>query len=1054
MMTVVHVFSPPAAFAVGPPFEISNVASSNITSTGATITWQTKRKGSPVPATSQVEYGLTVRYGNRTLLDKTLVSEHRVLLTGLTPSKTYHYRALSRASDYLVKSKDFTFTTKVTNVPPSITTQPQRQTVTVGQTATFSVVADGTAPLSYQWQKNGVDVSGATSASYTTPATVAGDNGAKFDCVVTNVAGSITSSTAVLTVQYAPSITTQPQSQTVTAGQTATFSVVADGNPAPMYQWQRNGVDIAGAASASYTTPATVAGDNGSSYDCIATNSIGSATSASAVLTVQYAPSITTQPADQTVTVGQTATFSVVANGTAPLSYQWRKNGVNIAGATSANYTTPATVAGDDGTKFDCVVTNIVGNVTSSAAVLTVKAPGSFPPVTLLSNLPQNPNLLGWSAADLPQLRSYYTAHPLDTKDPLNAAVAYFVWGDMAAAQTAINYVNTAQLESDLATTTASDLARWIGEKVILTFSLVYPAMVQTDIQAFLDRWDNYMTILNGKSWGGWNSHMVVNNYYWGYSRDTQELGLCQMILQDSRGHGWVDADLKKRWETDILPHFNGPGWGGSFAEGPQYGGYVNCKYPWEVYLSALKYLTGIDMSQYTDYHKEVVYNLFYMTQNPVYMGTGGALCYQLRTDNQTDQGSYFRFDQDPYQAYRGFLIAMKKIYGDLTSPQKDLLVIKLAQILQNKITRLALSYLEATDVKVDTAGFDPASLVLDYFERGDRTRGWLVTKDKWGPDAMIVHEELRNGWYGAGHIMKSVGQIYIQSKNYWLVKSSGGYSTNFAGQYGSTKTSQETDTMNTAGGLLVGDPNGSYSTGLANAYVQGPENLIAVQSGSIASVTIDDVTNRYRAPKSSHPYRDDNPAVVKAVREKLFIRALKTLVCVDDVTVKNPATDQVTFTVVTPGQPDTTDPYHIVVPVGDQMLRIIALPDSGVIYDAKVVNLGAFSGPHTSGVDYTQNRVELNVHLGSVAETFVATVLQGGSATDPALIVTRSDTTKDITIHLTNPVTREYAVIFLNKSDMTGYIQYTDANGNTSSQNISAGIQPFSIGLNGPVWG
>jgi hypothetical protein len=86
------------------------------------------------------------------------------------------------------------------STPPAITTQPANQTVTVGQTATFSVSAAGTAPLSYQWQKNGTNISGASSASYTTPATTATDSGSKFDVVVSNTAGTVTSHSATLTV--------------------------------------------------------------------------------------------------------------------------------------------------------------------------------------------------------------------------------------------------------------------------------------------------------------------------------------------------------------------------------------------------------------------------------------------------------------------------------------------------------------------------------------------------------------------------------------------------------------------------------------------------------------------------------------------------------------------------------------------------------------------------------------------------------------------------------------------------------------------------------------
>src|SRR5882762_9578897 len=216
-------------------------------------------------------------------------------------------------------------------VAPSITAQPASQTVTAGQTATFSVSASGTAPLNYQWRKNGAVVSSGPLASYTTPATIATDTGAQFTVVVSNSAGSMTSNAATLTVNAAPvtpSITTQPASQTVTAGQTATFSVTASGTAPLSYQWRKNGAVVSSGPSASYTTPATIATDTGAQFTVAVSNSAGSMTSNAATLTVNAAPvtpSITTQPASQTVTAGQTATFSVTASGTAPLNYQWLK---------------------------------------------------------------------------------------------------------------------------------------------------------------------------------------------------------------------------------------------------------------------------------------------------------------------------------------------------------------------------------------------------------------------------------------------------------------------------------------------------------------------------------------------------------------------------------------------------------------------------------------------------------------------------------------------------------------------------------------------------------
>jgi hypothetical protein len=177
----------------------------------------------------------------------------------------------------------------------------------------------------------------------------------------------------------APSITTQPANQAVTAGQTATFSVVATGTAPLSYQWRKNSSNIGGATAVNYTTSATTAADNNATFDVVVTNSVSGVTSTPATLTVNplpAAPTITTPPANQTVTAGQTATFSVAATGTAPLAYQWQRNGADITSATSASYTTPVTTTADSGELFRVVISNTAGNVTSASATLTVN-PGT-----------------------------------------------------------------------------------------------------------------------------------------------------------------------------------------------------------------------------------------------------------------------------------------------------------------------------------------------------------------------------------------------------------------------------------------------------------------------------------------------------------------------------------------------------------------------------------------------------------------------------------------------------------------------------------------------------
>ncbi|MBL0211204.1 MAG: S8 family serine peptidase [Holophagaceae bacterium] len=179
---------------------------------------------------------------------------------------------------------------------PIITSQPANAAVNAGATATFTVAVSGTAPFTYQWRKNAVNISGATAASYTTPATTSSDNGATFSVVVTNSVGSATSTNATLTVNAAtaPVITTQPASKSVTAGATATFTVGASGTAPFTYQWRKNGAAIAGATAASYTTPATTLADSGATFSAVVSNSVGSATSGNATLTVTSAPPSTT----------------------------------------------------------------------------------------------------------------------------------------------------------------------------------------------------------------------------------------------------------------------------------------------------------------------------------------------------------------------------------------------------------------------------------------------------------------------------------------------------------------------------------------------------------------------------------------------------------------------------------------------------------------------------------------------------------------------------------------------------------------------------------------
>ena len=181
----------------------------------------------------------------------------------------------------------------------------------------------------------------------------------------------------------APTIIAQPIAQQVTLGQPAQFSVTATGAAPLTFQWSKNGAVISGANSAAYSTAATTPGDNGASYTVTISNSLGSVTSTAATISTFAAasPALTTQPAAQSIDVGQSATFSVTASGSPTLTYQWLKNGAVVAGANSASLTTGIAAQADDGTIYSVTLTNPVGTVTSAAARLTVN-PARVPAVT------------------------------------------------------------------------------------------------------------------------------------------------------------------------------------------------------------------------------------------------------------------------------------------------------------------------------------------------------------------------------------------------------------------------------------------------------------------------------------------------------------------------------------------------------------------------------------------------------------------------------------------------------------------------------------------------
>ena len=286
-----------------------------------------------------------------------------------------------------VTSDVATLTIDTTPAAPTITTQPTSQAVTAGQPASFTVGASGSPTLSYQWTKDGFNIIGANSPTYTITSAQVINAGSYSVIVSGSVTPSATSSPATLTVSafaVAPTITVQPQSSSVAQGATASYTVVATGSATLSYQWSKDGTPLAGQTSSTSLIPNAQV-SNAGNYSVVVSNSANPpATSTVATLTVSpipVAPVITTQPANKTINQGGAAIFTVGATGTSPVGYQWRKNSISIPNALSSTYAIPSAQF-TDAANYSVVVSNLAGSVTSSNAALTVNAVPAAPTIT------------------------------------------------------------------------------------------------------------------------------------------------------------------------------------------------------------------------------------------------------------------------------------------------------------------------------------------------------------------------------------------------------------------------------------------------------------------------------------------------------------------------------------------------------------------------------------------------------------------------------------------------------------------------------------------------
>ena len=347
---------------VNDPVQITQQPSSRTVNPGASVTFSVVATGTG-PLTYQWKKGLNAIGG-------ALGASYTI--NSAQESDEGDYRCEVTGAVGMVPSNAATLSVNDSVV---ITQQPLPRTVNPADSVTFTVVATGTAPLSYQWRKGEADLPGAILATFTIDSAQQADEGV-YTCRVGNVTGSVLSAAANLSVNDPPQITLHPSAQTVGVGTTVIFRTAATGTDPLRYEWQKGGVPlsdggrIAGVATPTLTITFVDLGDVGS-YRCAVRNDLGEAISNAATLAVDTRPAITVHPISQSANPGTTVTFSVQASGSGTLTYQWRKNGSTITGATT-NILKVGGIASADDADYLCAVTNGMGTTLSDAAHLSV----------------------------------------------------------------------------------------------------------------------------------------------------------------------------------------------------------------------------------------------------------------------------------------------------------------------------------------------------------------------------------------------------------------------------------------------------------------------------------------------------------------------------------------------------------------------------------------------------------------------------------------------------------------------------------------------------------
>ncbi|MBL9136417.1 MAG: immunoglobulin domain-containing protein [Verrucomicrobiales bacterium] len=320
---------------------------------GQTATFSVKATGTP-------ELRYVWRKGGLDLPNQTNAT---LVLSNCQFSDAGRYSVMVYNTAGEVVSSTATLSVNPAPVAPTLVAQPTGGFLKVGDAITLSAAATGSKPLAWQWRLGTADVVGATNSSMTLAAITTTQAGS-YSARVSNAAGS------AVTVPTPVAVYIPPSDITEWAGSNATLRVQAFG-PGPFgYQWLHEGTNLPGATKSSLLITNLSLNHSGL-YTVMLSNATSRATSPPALLTVTMAPLILAHPVTTVAATGEVVTLSVSAQGSSPLTYQWRLQGTNLPGATASSLSLGPVTAADAG-YYSVIIANGFGSTTSRVATVTI----------------------------------------------------------------------------------------------------------------------------------------------------------------------------------------------------------------------------------------------------------------------------------------------------------------------------------------------------------------------------------------------------------------------------------------------------------------------------------------------------------------------------------------------------------------------------------------------------------------------------------------------------------------------------------------------------------